>query len=90
MTGKPELKICECCPSVFDGSDELASKDGWKVGWDGWICGKCDAPKPAPECVVRGAIARNVMCGYVIAGDHAKCGYEGDLICPHQLPQVKQ
>lgn len=77
-------KVCECCPTEFAGDDNAAKKAGWRLGWDGWLCGKCNAPEQ-PECSVRGIISHGVACGFVISGDHSKCGYKGESKCMHMV-----
>lgn len=38
----PYPRICELCDATHDGDDEAAKADGWKLGWDGWVCPKHD------------------------------------------------
>lgn len=37
-------RICECCGDEFAVSEPSAKRCGWRLGWDGWICPKCNAP----------------------------------------------
>src|SRR3569623_144227 len=39
-------RFCECCPAEFAGSTEAAERAGWRVGFDGWICKKCNSKVP--------------------------------------------
>lgn len=54
---EPYPKICECCPNEFDGDDDAAKAAGWRLGWDGWLCGKCN--EPAPNFEGKGLAATN-------------------------------
>ena len=43
-------KFWECCPAEFTGNDDEAKKNGWRLGWDGWICGKCNESPTRTDC----------------------------------------
>lgn len=35
-------RICEFCSAEFHGNFDAAEAAGWRCGWDGWVCDKCD------------------------------------------------